>query len=411
MTELGKNRYQIIIIGGGASGFFAALAAKEVNPEASVCILERSPKLLGKVRISGGGRCNVTHDVPDVPHLLPNYPRGMKEMQGPFYQFSAQDTVQWFSQRGVELKTEADGRMFPITDNSETIIDCFLDEAERLGVQIFTNAPVEKIIPTDTGFKLMVEHDTFTANKLIIATGGFPMRRQYAFLDELGIEINNPVPSLFTFNIQDFVLTEMQGVSVQHAAVSIEGTKFSFAGPIIITHWGLSGPAVLRTSAFAARWLAENQYNFTVNVNWVNEKAQVAREELFELKAAYTIKQVQTQPAFGLPRRLWEYLVAKAGCNAIRWADISNAQIDKLVALLVADSYPVKGKTVFKEEFVTSGGVNLKQIDTKTMAHKTIDNLYFAGEIIDVDGVTGGFNFQAAWATGYVAGRAAVEGE
>ncbi len=403
---------KIVVIGGGAAGFFAAIQAASANKNAEVVLLEKTSKLLQKVRVSGGGRCNVTNACSDMKQLSAAYPRGEKQLKSAFSRFTTTDTVNWFQERKVKLKTEADGRIFPVSDDSQTVIDCLEKEAKKLKIDIRLESEVKKIIPSYTGgFELALANgDRISCGKLIVAAGGSPKSENMQWIKELGHEIIEPVPSLFTFNIPNEALNELTGISVNPSKVKIADTKFEFNGPVLITHWGLSGPAVLKLSSFAARYLAEKEYNFSVQLNWLNDKKDEAcRNELMNVKAANPHKQVNNHFPFKLPARLLSHLYAKSGIDETsRWADVSKIDIQQLVQNLIYDTYEVKGKTTFKEEFVTCGGISLNDIEFKNMQSKRCKNLYFAGEILDIDGITGGFNFQAAWTTGFIAGNAAA---
>lgn len=399
----------IVVIGGGAAGFFAAINCAELHPQCKVTLLEKSSKLLSKVRISGGGRCNVTHSCFDNALLTQNYPRGEKELRNTFSRFAVKDTIEWFSQRGVQLKTEPDGRMFPITDSSETIIKCLLQQAEKHNVNIKLNADIEYITKNYDGtFTLNANGGgTFYCDKLIIATGGNPKEGNYDWLRNLGHTIVKPVPSLFTFNIPNDSITQLMGVSVPQAKVKVAGSKLETTGALLITHWGLSGPAVLKTSAWGARLLSDMNYRFSALINWLPKyNEEKIRIEFTAQKNENPGKIVISNSPFELPKRLWEHLTHKAAIpENCRWADLSKKSTNVLAALLSNDEYKVQGKTTFKEEFVTCGGISLKEIDFTTMQSKLIPNLYFAGEVIDVDGITGGFNFQHAWASGWIAAK------
>ncbi|GAA4445373.1 NAD(P)/FAD-dependent oxidoreductase [Pontibacter saemangeumensis] len=405
------------MVGGGAAGFFGAITCAQFNPEATVLLLEKSGKLLSKVRVSGGGRCNVTHHcfVPTV--LSQQYPRGGKQLKEAFKLFGAQETIDWFAQRGVPLKAEADGRMFPVTDNSETIVHCLMQEAQRVGVQIRTGAGVERIAAEPSGngqslFSLKLSSgECVMANKVLVCTGGNPKTQGYDWLRELGHAIQEPVPSLFTFNVPASPLKELQGVSVPRAKVRVAGQKLEYEGPLLITHWGYSGPAVLKLSAWGARFFHEQQYNFTALINWIPDfTEETLREHLQAYRQAHPKKVVSANPLFGLPQRLWKVLAALAEVAAeTRWAELPGKSTNKLVEALLRMPMEVKGKTTFKEEFVTCGGLDLSSVHMKTMESRVQPGLYFAGEVLDIDGVTGGFNFQAAWTTGYQAGKAMAE--
>ncbi len=399
----------VIVIGGGAAGFFAAINTAQLHPGCSVTLLEKTGKLLAKVKVSGGGRCNVTHACFDNALLVKNYPRGEKELRNVFSRFTTSDTVKWFEDRGVLLKTENDGRMFPVSDNSETIINCLLKEAERSGVKIKTGVDIDTIERNaDGGFTLRVKGGgTFAANKLIIATGGNSKEAAYGWLKALGHTVVPPVPSLFTFNMPGDPVTKLMGISVPHAKVRIAGTKLETEGPLLITHWGMSGPAILKASAWCARQLNELNYNFTAHVSWLaGYSEENLRNGIETQRKENGAKSVLHTCPFELPKRLWEYLVYRAGITSLaRWADLNKNQFNILLSVLIRDAYRVQGKTTFKEEFVTCGGISTKEIDFSTLQSKLVPGLFFAGEVIDVDGVTGGFNFQNAWSTGWVAAK------
>ena len=405
-TLTGKK---VIIIGGGAAGFFAAINTAQKHANYQITLVEKSSKLLSKVRISGGGRCNVTHECLDNQLLIKNYPRGEKELRSVFSKFSVQDTVVWFEKRNVPLKTEPDGRMFPASNDSAAIVNCLLQEAHKSGVNICTNTEVESIALTPQGtFKLSIKNSsTIIADTILIATGGNAKESAYTWLSNLGHRINKPIPSLFTFNIPNHPITQLMGIAVQHARVKIENTKIETSGPLLITHWGLSGPAILKASAWGALQLHQMNYQFKVSVNWLPKfNEEKLRIELGRQRTESPSKTIINTLCFELPKRLWEYLIHKAAIdNSTRWADLSKKQTHALLNILLNDTYPVNGKTTFKEEFVICGGVDLKEIDLSTMQSKLIQNLYFAGEIINVDGVTGGFNFQNAWSTAWIAAQ------
>lgn len=404
---------KVVVIGGGAAGFFAAIQCAQANPSAEVLILEKSNKLLAKVKVSGGGRCNVTHACFDLKQLSLAYPRGEKQLKSAFSRFMTNDTVNWFETHGVKLKTEEDGRMFPKTDDSQTIIDCLMKEAKKLKIEIRTETEVKSVRNNFYGgFEVMLGNgQTLEAAKVIVASGGSPKEEGLNWLKQLGHSIEEPVPSLFTFNIPDPALNELTGISVNPAKVKIMDSRYELNGPILITHWGLSGPVVLKLSAFAARYLAEKNYEFTVQVSWLNEKKEdVARMELMNLKAANPAKQMNHLFPYVLPKRLLDYLFIKAEVDPKKpWAEIAKDDINRLIQHLLYDTYVVKGKTLFKEEFVTCGGVSLDDVNFKNMESKRIKGLFFAGEVLDIDAITGGFNFQAAWTTGYIAGNAAAK--
>ncbi|MBL7890876.1 MAG: NAD(P)/FAD-dependent oxidoreductase [Bacteroidia bacterium] len=400
------NTEKIIVIGGGAAGFFAAVNIACQHPELEVVLLEKSNKLLSKVSVSGGGRCNVTHACFDNSILVKHYPRGEKELRNVFSRFTTTDTINWFKQRGVELKTEEDGRMFPVSNTSETIVQCLLKEAEKYNVNIKLGVDIIGIEKNDDNtFTLHANGGgRFDCNKLVIATGGNAKETAYQWLEKLGHTTIKPVPSLFTFNIPNNPVTELMGVSVTQAKVKIAGTKLETEGPLLITHWGLSGPAILKASAWGARQLSEMNYQFSALVNWLpkhtDEKLRIEFNNQREENASKTI--VSNGP-FELPKRLWEFLCHKANIpETMRWADLPKKNANVLVNHLLNDEYKVQGKTTFKEEFVTCGGIALKEIDLSKMESKLIPGLFFAGEVIDVDGITGGFNFQNAWSTAWV---------
>jgi predicted Rossmann fold flavoprotein len=408
-----KNK-NIVIIGGGAAGFFCAVNCARLNPKANVILLEKTSKLLSKVRVSGGGRCNVTHNCFENYELVKNYPRGEKELHSSFDRFSVTETINWFEERGVKLKTEEDGRMFPVTNTSETIINCLIDEALRHKVDIRTNSIVDKITPdrsTNTFALTLADGDLLHCDKLLIATGGSPKESGYDWLQELGHSIVKPVPSLFTFNIPNKRLTALMGVSVPQAKVKIVGHNLEYQGPLLITHWGLSGPVILKLSAWGAKLLNDSNYNFNIHVSWItNLNEEKLRSEFDTIRKENIAKLVFNTKPFDLPKRLWEYLLYKAEVtNELRWADMPKKKLNVLINSLISDEYKVSGKTTFKEEFVTCGGINLKEIDFKTMQSTIVPNLYFAGEVLNIDGITGGFNFQNAWTTGWLAAVAMVK--
>ena len=399
----------IAIIGGGAAGFFAAITCAEANSACRVTIFERGKAVLEKVRVSGGGRCNVTHACFDARELVRHYPRGSREMLGPFVQFDPAQTVEWFAQRGVTLKTEADGRMFPITDDSQTITDCLQQAACRIGVQVRTGTRVEKFAPMPSGewqVWLTGKREPLVFSKIMVATGG--STAAWNMLRELGHSIVEPVPSLFTFNTKDTRLRDLAGVSVPDAAVYIPGTKLSADGPLLVTHWGLSGPGILRLSAWGARDLHRLEYHFLLQINFLGKtKLAATVENLQRLKAEQGKKQVAANSQFGLPLRLWQRLTAAADISEERrWADMDKSSLANLTTQLSAAVFQITGKSTFKEEFVTAGGVSLKELDFKTFESKLHKNLYLAGEVLDIDAITGGFNFQAAWTGGWLAGKA-----
>ncbi len=392
---------KVVIVGGGAAGFFAAIACAEKNPDYQVTILEKSQKLLAKVKVSGGGRCNVTHACFEPKQLVKFYPRGERQLLGPFTRFNPSNTIEWFAQRGVKLKAEPDGRMFPITDSSQTIIDCFIEEAKRRRIEIKLGGGVEQLQKQNEKWEVTTKSETIVCDAVIITTGS--SEQVWRMLKNLGIKIVEPVPSLFTFNINDQRLKELPGVAVKNATVTVrENVKLKTTGPLLITHWGLSGPAILKLSAWGARALAALNYQFTINVNWtgVNSKESVL-QQLQQLKQTSGRQQISNHPMFDIPIRLWKVLVNAEGLNN---ADLSKTKLNEIASSLTECLFEVNGKSTFKEEFVTAGGVDLNEVDFKTMQSKSLSGLFLAGEVLDIDAVTGGFNFQAAWTTGYIAG-------
>lgn len=398
----------IVIIGGGAAGFFAAINCAEKNPDYSVTILEKSSSVLSKVKISGGGRCNVTHACFDARELVKFYPRGEKQLLGPFTKFNPSNTIDWFEQRGVEIKREDDGRMFPVTDSSQTIIDCFLNEVKRLGVKVRMQCGVERLqLKVDNWQVNTNNNETINADAVIITTGS--SNGVWKILEGLGHKIVPPVPSLFTFNINDERIKGLEGLSMPEAGIKIRNTKTEIRttlGALLITHWGMSGPAILRMSAWGARALAEVNHQFEIEVNWVNKDFNTVKETLLLFKKNHAKKNVTSNPLFGIPKRLWERLaMINDQWSMVNFADLSNAQIESLANELTACRFKVTGKSTYKDEFVTSGGVDLSEVDFRTMQSKIFARLFFAGEVLDIDAITGGFNFQAAWTTGFIAAQ------
>jgi hypothetical protein len=402
------SRKTLIVIGGGAAGFFCAVNAARMNPGLQVVILEKTSKLLSKVKISGGGRCNVTHALFDIVEMSKRYPRGQNFVKKAFHQFFTTDTIEWFEERGVRLKAEKDGRMFPVTDSSQTIIDCLMKEANRYGVDIRMNAEVKEIHGESPGFKvILASGQLLAANYVCIASGGYPKLSMFQWLLNLGHRIAAPVPSLFTFNLPKHPITELMGVSVEKVRVKIEGTKLVEEGPTLITHWGLSGPAVLRLSAWGARELAVKNYEFKVHLNWLPHYNEPSLKEVFQsFRTSISSKKIINHNFGSLPNRLWQFLVEQSGITEeVRFADLPSKMENALIRNLVDYIVEVKGKTTFKEEFVTAGGINLSEVDANTMMSRQLPNLFFAGEILDVDGITGGFNFQHAWTSGWIAAK------
>lgn len=412
------RQLEVVIIGGGAAGFFAAIACTNANPHARVTILEAATQPLSKVRISGGGRCNVTHHCFEPAQLVQNYPRGGKALRGAFARFQPQDTVNWFESRGVRLKTEADGRMFPITDSSETIINCLTKAAEKAGIIIYTNSAVKSVRQLDKNTQeksdkqFVIELKKGQKNKcdrLLIATGSNPLG--YRWAEQLGHTIETPVPSLFTFKINDPRLQELAGISTDKARVTLLNPpqkNLEQTGALLVTHWGLSAPAILKLSAWGARILHEHQYHLPLKVNWLPQyNRETLKDYLLKSKTEISKKKIITYCPVQLPKRLWQNLVNYVGIKPDKiWAELNKQELNKLIIELLQGEYKIIGKGVFKDEFVTCGGVTLKEIDFKTMESKICPNLYFAGEILDIDGITGGFNFQSAWTTGWIAGNA-----
>lgn len=395
--------------GGGAAGFFGAIAAAEADPNGEVLLLEKSPELLAKVTISGGGRCNVTHHCFDVQRLVRNYPRGERELIGPFHRFQPRDTVQWFESRGVPLKVENDGRMFPTTDSSSSIVNCLRESARKARVQVFTGRGVRTFHPRPGGgFSLeLTDGAALEADCLLLATGGNKATAGYRLAASAGHTIETPVPSLFTFNIEDPTLHALAGISVPDAQISAPAQRLLQAGPLLITHWGLSGPAALKLSAWGARAFAECDYAFDVFVMWQRGPRETLETKIAELRKQHPRRVVVGGGAIDAPNRLWEWLCRRAEIPADRqWAQLGKAQERRLLEEIVACRFPVRGKSMYKDEFVTCGGVRLSEVDFKTMQSKVCPGLHFAGELLDIDAVTGGFNFQAAWTTGWIAGHA-----
>ena len=400
--------FDILIVGGGAAGFFSAINIVERNPKLKVAILERGKEVLSKVRVSGGGRCNVTHACFEPNELVKYYPRGEKELRGPFHQFCSGDTIEWFEKHGVELKIEDDGRMFPVSNSSQTIIDCFLTASHKLGITILTGQSVQSIFKKDNCWKIETQTENYLAEKLILATGSNP--KIWEMLHTFGHAIVTPVPSLFTFNIKDPRIKELPGIATQ-VSVKVLGSKLESTGPLLITHWGMSGPAILKLSAWGARILHDKNYQFAIEVNWLNDiDSEEAETLLKELKQEHAKKTVAKKSPLEIQNRLWESLVLASGIGAeTKWADLSKIQLHNLASQLTKGVFQVNGKSTFKEEFVTAGGIDLKEINFKTMESKIHPNLYFAGEIVNIDAITGGFNFQNAWTSGFIVANAIAE--
>ena len=400
---------EVIIIGGGAAGFFAAINMAESNPDLKVTILEKSGKVLQKVKVSGGGRCNVTHACFDPKELIEFYPRGKKELLGPFHSFMTGDTIEWFEKKGVPLKIEDDLRMFPESNSSQTILDCFTESAAQAGVKVMLNENVMKIDKADEQFIIETKNTQFKADYLVIASGG--NSKIWEIIKSLGHKIIEPVPSLFTFNIKDPILEDIPGISVPDAHISIQGGLYESNGPLLITHWGLSGPGILKLSSLAAIHLAHLKYQFSVTVNWLNMPSSEVLEHLKSQKNHSPKKNVLLKSCYEqISKRLWSKLVISAKINSNQnWSDLSNRQLENLAEKLTKTEFSSHGKTTFKEEFVTAGGVDLKEINFKRYESRILSNLFFAGEVLNIDGLTGGFNFQNAWTGGYIAAKAIAD--
>ena len=403
------SKKRLVVIGGGAAGFFCAINAAQMNPALEVIIVEKSSKLLSKVRISGGGRCNVTHHCFSMAEMIKKYPRGNQFLKRAFHHFFTTDTIRWFEERGVQLKTEADGRMFPTTDSSETIVNCLMKEVNKNGVQILLNREVAALSMLNDEWSIGFKYgEKIMTDFVCIASGGYPKSLQFEWLKKSGHTIEAPVPSLFTFNMPGNNVTSLMGIVAENASVKIAGSKLQEKGPLLITHWGMSGPCILKLSAWGARELAVKNYQFSILVNWLpafNE--QTLKDKFQQVRFDQAAQKIVNRNAFGLPQRLWQYLLQQSGVNEnLRWADLPAKEQNKLIKNICAQEFAVSGKTTFKEEFVTAGGVALEEVDYNTMQSKIVPNLFFAGEVLNIDGVTGGFNFQSAWTTGFIAAKA-----
>lgn len=400
------HNFDVIVVGGGASGFFTAINLAEQNPDLRIAILERSNEVLSKVKISGGGRCNVTHAC-FIPNVLAKfYPRGEKELKGPFHTFCTGDVMEWFSERGVSLKIEEDGRVFPESDNSQTIIDCFLNEAENFNIKIIKQTIVQQLSKEDDFWKIETSKDTYQAKQVVMATGSNV--KIWDLLKTVNHSVINPVPSLFTFNIKDDRIKDLMGVSTEMVSLKVKGSTLKANGPLLITHWGMSGPAILKLSAWGARELFDKNYNFQLIVNFTNDLVfDEVLEELIQQKQQHPKKTIIKHAQYGLTNRLWQQLVKASFIpEDLIWADVSKKQLVHLAEQLTQATFHVNGKSTFKDEFVTAGGIDLKEVNFKTMESKLQDNLYFTGEILNIDAITGGFNFQNAWTTGFLAANA-----
>ena len=397
---------KVIIIGGGAAGFFTAINAKEMNPELDITILEKGKEVLQKVKISGGGRCNVTHACFEPKELVQFYPRGEKELLGPFHQFMTGDTFEWFENNGIPLKIEKDNRVFPESNSSQTIVDCFLNKTKRLGISVLKNHGVTTIQKQDNSWLVITKEQQFVCDAVVMAAGS--SKKVWELSKALRHSIISPVPSLFTFNIKDNRIKDLLGISVSNATVQLVDTNLEASGPLLITHWGMSGPAILKLSAFGARVLAEKNYEYKVQVNWLSRPTHKIVNVLLNLKKKHSKKQVIVRSPFEeIPKRLWErFVLATTIKTSFNWADVSHDQIDALANQLTKSVFTAKGKSTFKEEFVTAGGVDLREINFKNFESKLQKNLFFVGEVLNIDAVTGGFNFQNAWTGGWLCAKA-----
>ena len=396
-------KFDLIVIGGGAAGFFCAIQSAERNPNLSILILEKSKELLSKVRISGGGRCNVTHACFDPSEMVNYYPRGHKELLGPFHSFLCGDMMAWLSDHGVETKIEDDGRVFPNSNTSTSIIDCFLNLCKKYKIEIITRSGVEKIESISNKWSIETSSASYTCNQILVATGSSPAT--WKILKQLGHHIIDPVPSLFTFNIKHPLIDGLAGISVPTAEIVIKGEKIQETGALLITHWGLSGPAILKLSAWGARPLFDKKYQFEIEVNWVGMDVEDVSGKLIKLRKNSGKRKVLNTPLFGLPKRLWQRLISMQVLSASNFADLNAGQIESLINQITKCTFKVSGKSTFKDEFVTCGGIDTSEINFKTMESKIFPGLYFAGEVINIDAVTGGFNFQAAWTEAYIAAK------
>jgi len=413
MENLAAIKYDLIVIGGGAAGFFGAIQAAELSAGLRVLILEKSSKLLTKVRVSGGGRCNVTQNCFNPFELSRHYPRGEKPLKTLFKEYHAKHVVDWFTSKGVQLKTEADGRMFPVTDNSKTIVDCFMREASRLRIRIEISHGVNAVEKeNDVFYVRTTAGEKLAAKNILVTIGGSLNPDAYKWISDLGHTIINPIPSLFTFNDEEKNFNDLMGISVPAATVRIVGTKFSQEGPVLITHWGLSGPAVIKLSAWAADYLNKADYKFDVHVNWIGSvKEEELRVRLQQHKITGGKQKVYTNGMFSIPHRLWQRLCERSDIAESRlWGELGQKQLNKLNENLIRCPFKIRGKTTFKEEFVTCGGVDLREINPETMESRKVNNVFFAGEVLNIDGETGGYNFQAAWTTAYLAARSITPG-
>jgi hypothetical protein len=400
----------IAVVGGGAAGFFAAITAKENYPEATVVLFEKSKNLLAKVKISGGGRCNITNACPSIKELSKAYPRGGNALQRAFRIFDNKDAMRWFESRNVPLVIQDDNCVFPLSQNSQSVVDCFLEQTRKLNIGIELEKGIKTIKKVGDRLQLGLvggKVPTRTFDKVIVATGGSPNRGGLDWLEKAGHKIEDPVPSLFTFKMPDEPVTELMGIVVDNTLVSLQGTRLKSEGPLLITHWGMSGPAILKLSALGARLLSDKGYEFQVQVNWTNVRNQeVVVAELNRIVAEHHKKILPNVRPYSLPERLWGYLLEKSSLSpGKKWGELGKTGLNRLASLLTNDGYSVKGRTQFRDEFVTCGGISLESIDFSTMQSKVCENLYFAGEVMDIDGITGGYNFQAAWTTAFIAAK------
>ena len=399
----------IAVIGGGAAGFFSAISVKTHYPNYNVALFEKSSKILSKVKISGGGRCNVTNSTTDVSVLIKAYPRGGKKLKNIFHQFGTVDTRNWFENRGVPLKIESDGRVFPTSNSSQSIIDCLVNECEKNNIKIELLKSVIGLSKVKSKWTIDFKNTSYSTpfDSVIVASGGFPKLKGFDWLKIIGHKIINPIPSLFTFNMPSESITSLSGISLKEVKIKILNTKIEISGPLLITHWGMSGPVILKASSFGARDLFEKKYIFELQVNWLFESnTEILFSTIEKYSLQHSKKLLSKQNPFKLPSRLWSFLITKfILSNDKKWGELGKKNMRKLIEFLTKDIYKVSGKTTFKEEFVTCGGISLESIDIKTMQSKTSKDLYFAGEVLNIDGITGGYNFQSAWSTGYIAGK------
>jgi len=403
-----QKEYDVVIVGGGAAGFFTAINIAQQRTDLKIAILERGKDVLQKVKVSGGGRCNVTHACFDPKELTQYYPRGEKELLGPFHQFCCGDTFEWFDQRGIELKIEEDGRVFPASDSSQTIIDCFLSEVRKYHIEVLNNQTLVDFEKENGKWLISTKSETFIADKLVVAAGSSP--KLWKLLQSKGHSIVNPVPSLFTFNIKDSRLEDIPGVVAQDVEVKVRGTNLESTGPLLITHWGLSAPSILKLSAWGARTLADKNYKFDISVNFIGLETEDCLNQLKELKQSMAKNLVSKYNQFEVPKRLWRKLVSASHISdTTRWADLTKVQLENLSGQLTNAIFKVDGKSTFKEEFVTAGGIDLKEINFKRFESRIHESLFFAGEVLNIDAVTGGFNFQNAWTGGYLVAKAISE--